>query len=101
MHKELHSLVHHQDLLNPGGTPHLTKKNEFEDVICWSQNDCEILIKDQKKLEKTVLPLFFRHNKIESFVRQLNMYRFSKVNKVEKERNHLYFKNEHFRKGNM
>lgn len=59
------------------------------------------MIKDQKKLEKLVLPLFFRHNKIESFIRQLNMYRFSKVNKMEKDRNHLYFKNEFFKKGNM
>lgn len=29
------------------------------------------------------------------------MYRFSKVNKLNKEKNHMFFKNELFRKGNM
>lgn len=29
------------------------------------------------------------------------MYRFSKVNKLNKEKNHMFFKNELFRKGNI
>ena len=43
-----------------------------------------ILIKSPKKLEDKVLPHFFRHKHLSSFVRQLNMYGFSKANKLTK-----------------
>ena len=52
-------------------------------------------------MEDIILPTYFRHKKIESFIRQLNMYRFGKVNKISKEKKHMFFKNELFRKGNL
>jgi hypothetical protein len=41
-----------------------------------------VLIKSGKKLEEKVLPHFFRHKHLSSFIRQLNMYKFFKINKV-------------------
>lgn len=52
-------------------------------------------------MEERVLPNYFRHKHISSFIRQLNMYRFSKVCKPTKERNAMYFKNDLFLRGNM
>jgi hypothetical protein len=60
-----------------------------------------VVIKSGKKLEEKVLPHYFRHKHLSSFIRQLNMYKFSKVNKLAKEKNHMYFKNDHFRRGCM
>ena len=76
-------------------------RQEFQDTICWAVNGCEVHIKDQRRMEDTILPTYFRHKKIESFIRQLNMYRFSKVNKISKEKKHMFFKNELFKKGNL
>lgn len=73
---------------------------EYNEYLLWS-GDNEILIKSGKKLEEKVLPYFFRHRHLSSFVRQLNMYKFNKVTKLTKERYHMYFKNEHFQRGCM
>lgn len=59
------------------------QQKQYSDYLTWF-SDNEILIKNGKKLEDKVLPHFFRHRHISSFIRQLNMYKFSKVNKVTK-----------------
>ena len=43
-----------------------------------------MVIKSPKKFEEKVLPYFFRHRHMASFIRQLNMYKFSKVVKLVK-----------------
>jgi hypothetical protein len=79
----------------------LTQKNEYHEIISWSPNNREVIIRDQKALESEVLPIFFRHSKIDSFIRQLNMYGFRKVAKGTCEVNAICFKNDNFRRGNM
>ena len=37
------------------------------------------VVKDTEKFQSTIIPKFFKHNKISSFVRQLNFYGFRKV----------------------
>lgn len=50
--------------------------NEF---ICWSQNGQSFLVLDEQRFAKEILPKYFKHNNMASFVRQLNMYGFRKV----------------------
>ena len=76
----------------------MIKKPQYKDYITWAVDGTEIQIKSPKKLEEKVIPHFFRHRNLASFIRQLNMYQFSKVNKITKERSHMYFKNEYFQK---
>ncbi|XP_060907323.1 heat shock factor protein 2 isoform X1 [Labrus mixtus] len=50
--------------------------NEF---ICWSQEGNSFLVLDEQHFAKEILPKFFKHNNMASFIRQLNMYGFRKV----------------------
>ncbi|KAF6714717.1 Heat shock factor protein 2 [Oryzias melastigma] len=50
--------------------------NEF---ICWSQEGNSFLVLDEQRFAKEILPKFFKHNNMASFIRQLNMYGFRKV----------------------
>jgi hypothetical protein len=76
------------------------QSKEYSEFICW-HGDTEVMIKSGKKLEDKVLPHFFRHKHLSSFIRQLNMYKFNKVNKLTKEKNSMYFRNEFFKRGMM
>jgi len=49
--------------------------------IKWNDTGLSFTIRNVQGFSRNVLPLHFRHNNFSSFVRQLNMYGFHKVNK--------------------
>ncbi|KAL7574813.1 hypothetical protein ACA910_010657 [Epithemia clementina (nom. ined.)] len=65
-----------------------------DDVISWTPaGDAFIIGSDLKRLESETLPQYFRHNRFQSLVRQLNFYSFRKINR---ERNVWIYKHELF-----
>jgi HSF-type DNA-binding len=63
-------------------------------ILSWV-NDSAFEISDPAQLESEVLPVFFRHCRFQSFVRQLNFYAFRKISK---ERNSWVYSHEFFRR---
>lgn len=61
----------------------LVDDEETNDLIYWDPGGNSFHICNGNRLAKEVLPLFFKHNNLSSFVRQLNMYGFRKVNRVD------------------
>ncbi|XP_062393179.1 heat shock factor protein isoform X2 [Sardina pilchardus] len=61
----------------------LLEDQSTNDLICWSQDGCSFLVLDELRLSKEVLPLYYKHSNMTSFVRQLNMYGFHKVVHVD------------------
>lgn len=57
------------------------------------EGDAFVIGSDIKRLESETLPQFFRHNRFQSLVRQLNFYSFRKINR---ERNVWIYKHELF-----
>ncbi|XP_075833338.1 heat shock factor protein 4 isoform X4 [Microtus pennsylvanicus] len=63
------------------------------------------LVSDQSRFAKEVLPQYFKHSNMASFVRQLNMYGFRKVVSIEQggllrpERDHVEFQHPSFVRG--
>ncbi|KAG1970404.1 heat shock factor protein isoform X2 [Pimephales promelas] len=57
----------------------LVEAESTNELICWSQDGCSFLVQDEQRFSKEVLPLYFKHSNMTSFVRQLNMYGFHKV----------------------
>lgn len=71
----------------------LSKLLELDsDLIRWK--DHNIYIKDTHEFTTTLLPLYFRHNQISSFIRQLNKHGFKRVKSDENtaEFSHALFK---------
>ncbi|KAH9303482.1 hypothetical protein KI387_043844 [Taxus chinensis] len=66
-------------------TPFLTKTYEIVDdpstdfVVSWSAGNNSFLVKDPHYFSLNLLPRYFKHCNIYSFVRQLNTYGFRKV----------------------
>uniref|UniRef100_A0AAY4E6B7 HSF-type DNA-binding domain-containing protein n=1 Tax=Denticeps clupeoides TaxID=299321 RepID=A0AAY4E6B7_9TELE len=61
----------------------LVEDPETDPLICWSPNGNSFYVFDQGRFSKEVLPKYFKHNNMASFVRQLNMYGFRKVVHIE------------------
>ncbi|XP_077567727.1 heat shock factor protein 2 [Stigmatopora nigra] len=81
----------------------LVEDADTNELICWSQEGNSFLVLDEQRFAKEILPKFFKHNNMASFIRQLNMYGFRKVmhldqGLVKQERDgpvefqHAYFK---------
>nr|XP_002711687.1 heat shock factor protein 4 isoform X2 [Oryctolagus cuniculus] len=83
-------------LVGDPGTDHL---------IRWSPSGTSFLVSDQSRFAKEVLPQYFKHSNMASFVRQLNMYGFRKVVSIEQggllrpERDHVEFQHPSFMRG--
>uniref|UniRef100_A0A8C1GP24 Heat shock transcription factor 1 n=1 Tax=Cyprinus carpio TaxID=7962 RepID=A0A8C1GP24_CYPCA len=61
----------------------LVEDPDTDPLICWSPNGNSFHVIDQGRFSKEVLPKYFKHNNMASFVRQLNMYGFRKVVHIE------------------
>ncbi|KAG8187229.1 hypothetical protein JTE90_020658 [Oedothorax gibbosus] len=74
------------------------------ELICWSLAGTSFIIYDEIRFSKELLPLYFKHNNMASFVRQLNMYGFRKLSCIDQGGMHCYkseieFYHQYFIKG--
>lgn len=66
--------------LNFPGKLHLILKTpELNDIICWQPHGRSWRVLQQKRFEKEVLPVFFRHGNYSSFIRQVNGWGFRRI----------------------
>ncbi|XP_036354202.2 heat shock factor protein 1 isoform X1 [Ochotona princeps] len=61
----------------------LVSDPDTDALICWSPSGNSFHVFDQGQFAKEVLPKYFKHSNMASFVRQLNMYGFRKVVRIE------------------
>ncbi|KAK3877633.1 hypothetical protein Pcinc_017667 [Petrolisthes cinctipes] len=74
------------------------------DLINWTQSGRSFLIQNQAIFARDLLPQYYKHNNMASFVRQLNMYGFHKVVSADSgglrvERDEMEFAHPHFLRG--
>jgi len=50
-----------------------------DSLVCWSEHGGTFRIVDRTKFAQEVLPLYFKHDNLRSFIRQLNIYGFQRV----------------------
>ena len=67
----------------------------YNNLIQWNEDGTKIIIVDSTKFSKNILPKYFNHDKYSSFVRQLNLYGFHKINNIYNSKNEIFF-NEYF-----
>lgn len=77
---------------------HILEENKHSEYVSWSHDGEAIVIKKPIEFAEKVLPCFFKHNNLASFVRQLNMYNFKK--KKNYHYDHAYG-HESFQKGKI
>jgi len=69
-------------------------------ITTWSTDGKSFIIRDVDSFAKSVLPLYFKHSKFSSFVRQLNFYSFRKLRAENDDRNiNVRFAHEYFLRG--
>lgn len=72
------------------------KYEEHGEVVRWSEKGDSFLVVKPKKFSKDIAPKYFKQHHFSSFVRQLNIYGFNKVNKKVKNKGLCEFRNINF-----
>lgn len=73
-------------------------------LISWSAAGNSFIIQNQAQFWYELLPLYYKHNNMSSFVRQLNMYGFHKMSTIENgtmdsDKDEIQFYHKYFQKG--
>ena len=66
--------------------------------IQWTAKGDSFVISDPDTFARDVLPTYFKHNNIRSFIRQLNTYGFRKRTNISSTDEHLEFFHQKFRR---
>lgn len=74
----------------------LEDENDFHHLISWQPDGNSFIIKKVNEFSEIVLPKYFKHSNIQSYIRQLNMYGFSKT---RHDSNHHEFTHKLFQRG--
>lgn len=77
-------------------TYEMLEDQRFPDIVDWNPEGTAIVIKMPIEFGAKVLPTYFKHNNLTSFVRQLNMYNFHK--RRTQRYDHVYY-HDLFQKG--
>ncbi|XP_027342311.1 heat stress transcription factor A-8 [Abrus precatorius] len=72
----------------------MVEDQKTESIISWSEGGDSFVILDITEFSVTLLPTYFKHNNFSSFIRQLNIYGFRKIDTDRWE-----FANENFVRG--
>merc|ERR1711874_509634 len=57
----------------------MVENQDTDDFTCWTEDGTSFRIRDQSQFASCLLPYYYKHSNMASFVRQLNMYGFHKV----------------------
>jgi hypothetical protein len=84
----------------------MLEDDTIEDMIAWTPSGTTFSVANPAEFARVVLPNWFKHSNWQSFVRQLNMYGFHKVNHTyqgtpEEEIQVWEFKHSSFRRGEV
>merc|ERR1719272_2341982 len=89
---------------NSNMAPFLTKlfqivsNQQTDQAIIWTPKGDSFVITDPETFARDILPTYFKHNNIRSFIRQLNTYGFRKRTNISSSDEHLEFFHEKFRR---
>lgn len=61
----------------------LVEDSKYDELIAWDPSGFSFHVFDQTRFSQEILPRFFKHSNLASFIRQLNMYGFRKVNSID------------------
>ncbi|KAG9103260.1 hypothetical protein FRC06_011551 [Ceratobasidium sp. 370] len=61
---------------------HILSRPEYSKYLAWNESGDAFLLMNATEFAQQVLPRFFRHSNISSFVRQLRLYGFTRVSTI-------------------